>query len=204
MAKAQKKGKDRRIDRTAWQIAVGVIAICLVVGIYQMMLNLDSTAEQQASLSHITCFQDFETKDFQGNTVDESVFSDYKLTVINCWETTCGPCVSEMPDLYLLAQEYKDKGVQIIGICGDSIDADSEVNESRYKDALKIIDSTGAAYRHLVPSKEIAKQFLTHVVAFPTTIFVDATGKEVFYNMGANNADDWRKIIDEKLDEINS
>lgn len=197
-----KEKKDRRIDALAWYIFVGVVAICLVVCAAKMIMNIEATASQEESLNEITCFQDFEANDFDGNVVDESIFADYKLTVINCWETTCSPCVGEMPDLYALSEEYEKKDVQIIGLCGDIVDGKGTVDESLYQDAQGIVASTGAAYRHLIPSEGIVKDLLIHIVAFPTTILVDSTGEDIYYVMGAKSADEWRQLIDTKLEEM--
>ena len=41
----------------------------------------------------------FETTDIDGNAYTEKVFSDYDLTLVNCFTTWCSPCVNEMPDL---------------------------------------------------------------------------------------------------------
>jgi thiol-disulfide isomerase/thioredoxin len=44
--------------------------------------------------------------------------SDYagKVMLINLWATWCGPCRIETPELIKLSQEYKDRGVEVIGL----------------------------------------------------------------------------------------
>jgi peroxiredoxin len=44
--------------------------------------------------------------------------SDYnkKVVVLNVWATWCGPCKLEMPDLVKLNQEYKSRGLIVIGL----------------------------------------------------------------------------------------
>ena len=39
-----------------------------------------------------------------------------KVVVIDFWATWCGPCVAEMPTMKKLYAEYKDKGVEFIGV----------------------------------------------------------------------------------------
>jgi len=42
-----------------------------------------------------------------------------KVVVIDFWATWCGPCVAEVPHMKKVYQQYKDKGVEIIGISLD-------------------------------------------------------------------------------------
>lgn len=44
--------------------------------------------------------------------------SDYdnKVVVVNIWATWCGPCRKEMPDLVKLNQEYKSRGLVVLGL----------------------------------------------------------------------------------------
>ena len=42
-----------------------------------------------------------------------------KVVVIDFWATWCGPCIAEMPKMKKLYAEYKDKGVEFIGISLD-------------------------------------------------------------------------------------
>jgi thiol-disulfide isomerase/thioredoxin len=44
--------------------------------------------------------------------------SDYdnKVVVVNLWATWCGPCRQEMPDLIKLNQEYKSRGLVVLGL----------------------------------------------------------------------------------------
>ena len=47
----------------------------------------------------------FTAQDLEGNDVDDSIFDDYDVTMINVWGTFCGPCIQEMPDLGQLAED---------------------------------------------------------------------------------------------------
>ncbi len=42
-----------------------------------------------------------------------------KVVVIDFWATWCGPCVAEMPNMKKLYAEYKDKGVEFVGVSLD-------------------------------------------------------------------------------------
>jgi thiol-disulfide isomerase/thioredoxin len=43
-----------------------------------------------------------------------------KVVVIDFWATWCGPCVAEMPKMKSLYAEYKEKGVEFIGVSLDN------------------------------------------------------------------------------------
>ncbi len=43
-----------------------------------------------------------------------------KVVVVNFWAPWCAPCVEEMPELAALHRQFKDQGVQFVGIGIDS------------------------------------------------------------------------------------
>lgn len=47
--------------------------------------------------------------------------SDYagKVVVVNLWATWCGPCRVEIPELIKLSDEYKSRGVEMIGLTNE-------------------------------------------------------------------------------------
>jgi peroxiredoxin len=59
--------------------------------------------------------RDKEVKTLDGGSLK---LSDYnkKVVVLNVWATWCGPCKLEMPDLVKLNQEYKSRGLIVLGL----------------------------------------------------------------------------------------
>lgn len=131
-----------------------------------------------------------------GEEVNQDIFSNADLTMVNIWGTFCGPCIAEMPDLGELSREYKDKGFQIVGIVSDITDP-TDAN------ALEIVESTKADYTHMVLSEELYNNYLALVTVVPTTVFLDKDGKQVGTTYaGSKSKARWKKIIDELLEKV--
>ena len=144
----------------------------------------------------------FSTTDLDGNSVDQSVFADHKLTMVNVWATFCGPCISEMPELGTLASEYADKGMQIVGLVSDVTDSDGNLDEAQLSLARDIVAETGANYLHVVPGEGLYG-LLSQVSGVPTTLFVDSEGKQVgTAYIGAKDLDGWKAVADELLESL--
>ena len=139
----------------------------------------------------------FTAQDLQGNGVNQEILAGKKLTMVNVWATFCGPCINEMPDLGALAQEYADKGVQIVGLLSDA-----NVSASQVELAQEIVDATGANYLHIIPGTDMMG-LLYQITSVPTTFFVDETGTQVgTAYVGAKSKDAWAAIIDQMLEEV--
>ena len=145
---------------------------------------------------------EFTATDLQGNGVDQTVLQNCKLTMINVWATYCSPCISEMPDLGDIAQEYADLGLQIIGLVSDVRNADGSVSDSQVQLAADIAAETGADYLHLVPDESLSS-LMGQITAVPTTFFVDEVGNQVGGTyLGARSLYDWTDVIDQLLEEV--
>ena len=65
----------------------------------------------------------FETTDLDGNAVSSAeLFAANKVTMLNIWQTQCGPCIGELPELDKLNEEVKPLGGQVVGLCMDTGD----------------------------------------------------------------------------------
>lgn len=135
----------------------------------------DST-DQNDSSEEITPFNSFSGKDLDGNSVDESLFSNNAVTVVNFWFTGCKPCVAELSKLNELNDAIKSMGGEVVGINTETFDG----NEDAIKEAAAILDSQGAKYRNIsVDSDSSIGKYASDIMAFPTTILVDRNGNIV-------------------------
>ena len=144
----------------------------------------------------------FRTQDIDGNEVNQDIFKDYPLTLVNVWGTYCGPCLEEMPYLGELHKEYADKGVNIVGIVIDAQDEDLQIIEDQRKLVKEIMEKTGADYTHLVVSNDLIESVLTQFDAIPASFFVDSSGNVVseFY-IGSRSKKDWVDLIEKTMEK---
>lgn len=131
----------------------------------------------------------FASVTLDGGEINEEIFGQTKLTMVNIWGTLCGPCVREMPDLAAISEEYGGADFQMVGIIIDAVDAGNP-------DAVAIVDQTGADYTHIMLSQDLIDGFVGTVQSVPTTVFVDSEGRQVGKTyMGAKSKAQWEEII---------
>ena len=139
-------------------------------------------------------FRDFSGQDYDGNTVDGSLFSNNAVTVVNFWFTGCKPCVAELSKLNELNDASKSMGGEVVGINTETFDA----NKDAIKEAASILESQGAKYRNLsIDSDSAAGKYASDIMAFPTTILVDRNGNIVGEPMlgGIDNQDNYDALM---------
>ncbi len=95
------------------------------------------------------------------------------IVLIDFWATTCSPCIAEFPHLQRLYEQYRDQGLEIIGVSLDSV-----------KDRNKV--QAFVARRKLpwpqhFPGDHAARQF--GVTAIPATFLLDPDGMVVGTNL---------------------
>ena len=116
----------------------------------------------------------FLTEDVYGNEVGPEIFTENKVTVVNCWGTYCGPCIEEMPELEEWYQEELAAGSGV-GIVGLVIDVDSG---TAYM-ATDVMDETGVTYPNLIVDEGLYEMFCEDLYCVPTTFIVDQYGNIV-------------------------
>ena len=139
-------------------------------------------------------FRNFSGQDFDGNSVDDSLFSGNAVTVVNFWFTGCKPCVAELSKLDELNNTLKAMGGEVIGINTETFDG----NEAAIKEAASVLESQGAKYRNIsIDSASDAGKYASEIMAFPTTILVDRNGNIVGDPLlgGIDNQDNYDSLM---------
>ena len=133
--------------------------------------SASSKLDESASVFH-----KFKGKDLDGNDVDDSLFTNNKVTVVNFWFSGCKPCVGELSKLNELNETLKKMGGEVVGINTDTLDD----NQDGIKEAKEILKAQGASYKNLTfDSDSTVGKYAGNIMAFPTTVLVDKDGNIV-------------------------
>ncbi len=142
----------------------------------------------------------FITYDLYGNQVDQSLFSDYKITIVDVWGTYCNPCIESMPTLALIYDQYAEKGVNVAGIVIDVQSADGTPKADFIAKAIEIKSQTGANFTHIIVSDNVRRAVIKDISAIPASFIVDSQGKiisDIAY--GGHSQEEWEELIDEYI-----
>ena len=91
--------------------------------------NTSSDDNKKDSSKASSVFSDFSGEDFDGNKVDDSLFSGNAVTVVNFWFTGCKPCVAELSKLNELNDAIKSMGGEVVGINTETFDGNKQLSK---------------------------------------------------------------------------
>jgi thiol-disulfide isomerase/thioredoxin len=113
-----------------------------------------------------------------------------KVLIVDFWASWCGPCRRSMPDLSALAQEYKGKGVVVVGVN----------REPRDRDAARAAWAELApAFDNVVDSKGLGER--VGLTSLPSTYIVDRSGHIRHLHLGLTSITSVRAEVDALLAE---
>lgn len=133
--------------------------------------------------------------DFTLNDLEDSshTLSEYrgKVVLVDFWATWCPPCVVEIPGILKLYNEYKGKGLVVLGVSFDT----------NLKRLRIFVAKNKIEYPVLINARALIK--LYKVRAIPTAYLIDRDGKIVEKFIGYKKGYKEKKIIEllEKEDE---
>lgn len=113
------------------------------------------------------------------------------IRLVNFWATWCPPCIREIPLLTEIQREYGERGVQVIGIAIDEIDAVAEfAAEFRFNYPVLIGQED---------AMDLGNQFLDGFVGLPFTAFTDRNGRILRVHSGEIHRQQIEAILAELL-----
>jgi thiol-disulfide isomerase/thioredoxin len=150
-------------------------------------------------LSHNQPFDfNFELKDTDAKPIAKADFAG-KVLIVDVWGTWCPPCRAEIPHFVKLQKTYNEEGLVIVGLNQENA-ADDEA-------AVKIVqdfrEKNEMNYRCALIGDDTLKQ-IPEFGGFPTTMFIDRTGKVRAKVVGLHDYEYLeqivRKLLAEKID----
>jgi thiol-disulfide isomerase/thioredoxin len=166
-----------------------VLAILFVAAVVSLA-GCSSREAQAACTGGDECLPDINFVDTTGakHTPDEL---RGKVVVVNFWATWCGPCKKEIPDLSKLYQQYKDKGVVMLGVLTNDNPSQGELLnfQSDYEMDFPVVRQTS----------DILVSF-NYPQAIPTTFIYDRAGHRVGKpRVGAIKPDEMASTLEQLL-----
>lgn len=121
-------------------------------------------ADSAAELGQL---KSFTAGTLDGETFTEADLADKDATIINFWATTCGPCISEMPELAKLEKALPDR-VQLITVCLDGSGSEEEVKD--------ILANAGYEGTTIISGSGDLLDLVMNLQYTPTTVIADSEG----------------------------
>ena len=133
---------------------------------------------------------DFELRDVNG-VLREVREWDGKILFLNFWATWCGPCLMEIPVFIELQEQYKDDGVQFVGIALHEAD--------EIQDYLSFVDMNYPALVGIEAVTTVAKSFGNRFIALPYTVVIGRDRQIYFIRSGPLRHDEADALIQSLL-----
>ena len=157
---------------------------CAEVQYHPNIVKVKKKAEAALSQKEGEMFKDFAVE-YNGKTTR---LSDYvgrgQYVLADFWASWCGPCRQQIPDLIALHQQYKEKGLTVLGIAFRDKPEETE----------KAIRDLGIPYPQIINAQDIPAT-LYGIDALPHTILFAPDGTIIARNI-------YGEELKEKLAEI--
>jgi len=112
--------------------------------------------------------------------------------LITFWATTCSGCMQEMPHLISLYNEYKDKGLEIVGVAMP-YDIPSHV--------VQLVDERNVPYPIALDADSSITSAFGDVMLTPTSFLIAPDGTIIKHKIGEMDIESLRKQIKDLLSQ---
>jgi thiol-disulfide isomerase/thioredoxin len=134
-------------------------------------------------------FLPFSGETESGQMLDSKAL-DGQVVVMNWWYSSCAPCRAEAPDLQALHEEFKDQGVQFVGV---------NVRDTA-ETALAFDRKFGISFPSIMDAQSgsvsLAFQGVVSPQAVPTTLVIDKAGNVASRILGRIDPSILRTLIE--------
>jgi thiol-disulfide isomerase/thioredoxin len=182
-----------------YQVVALMLALIAVVALSGCGGNQDQQSDDLGN-KYGPVFESFSTTDIYGKEQDESLILNARYTLVLIWSTTCNPCIEGMPNMEALHQEYKDVGVNVLGIVVNIQDQEGKPVPDTIADAVDIVRTKDVSFPNIMIPAPIMDFLYSEIQYTPTAFFVDQTGTIVSdLIIGEQEYDDWSDTIEELI-----
>lgn len=137
----------------------------------------------------------FKLNNLNGEEISSDIFENNDINILALWQSTWGPCIKELEALNAIYDEYKDKGVNIIGIALDDV-------ETYGDEGIKgVVDLLELKFENIIADRDYMAELIKFTKATPTAIIVNSKGEFLLPPMpGSGTADraikEYKEIIE--------
>ncbi|MBI5472265.1 MAG: TlpA family protein disulfide reductase [Ignavibacteriae bacterium] len=130
----------------------------------------------------------FKLKSQHGKVVELAKLKG-KVVVVNFWATWCGPCKREIPGFMEVYKQYKDKGLEIVGV---------SLDQQGWDIVRPWLARTPISYPIVVGDAALAEAY-GGIEGIPTTFIVDKKGNVARKHVGYMSKSDFEEIVKSSL-----
>ncbi|MBK7495748.1 MAG: TlpA family protein disulfide reductase [Candidatus Omnitrophica bacterium] len=120
-----------------------------------------------------------------------------KVILLNTWGVDCGPCVEELPHLDKIYQQYKNRGLVIIGLNSDT--------ERRWPEVEKFVSDSGLSFPVYLKAPgsdtEFRKAVDPEYGADPFSVIYNRQGAKIVTIADALTLDEWNQLVEAVLQD---
>lgn len=128
----------------------------------RLVQTLLAEIEAQENTAEGKPYADIKGKDINGNDLSLSDFiGKGNYVLLNMWASWCGPCKEEIPNLAILHNRYKDKGLTVVGL----------FTWDRKENLLKAIEKEKITWSQIIDAEQQATKTygvsgIPHIILF--------------------------------------
>jgi cytochrome c biogenesis protein CcmG/thiol:disulfide interchange protein DsbE len=127
---------------------------------------------------------DFILKSLRGKSVRLSRYKG-KVVLLNFWATWCAPCKAEMPEMVNWQAQYKNRGMEIIGITYPPY---------KIRNVRQLIKKLRINYPIVLANRKLAQTYAIGEI-LPVTMVIDRQGNLVERILGIMAAEEFEQKV---------